>query len=269
MTRSFMTFAAAAVSLFASLGAARATVIPLAHWRGGEIDPGAVAGATANSVTQDLTDNDNDASSGSPPLYSSSTPFGPSALSYDFDGENYSRPILTTAVNNVGMESWFFFDTVPTANTVVLYNGNAGSSGFGLLVRNSQWSTLIGGETFGDTGVAVPAGEWIHVAAVRDNGTLQLYVNGSPAGSTTNVMPNTPTGSTSFGRLDGRMDEVRVFEFAAGQFDPSTDLLFTAENLLSLLPVPEPASHVLLVPSLIVVTRLRRRRVRLHETQGG
>lgn len=256
------------VAAYSIVGAsiASATVIPLVHYRAGENDPGATAGGSANTTTVDYTTNGFNATLGGSALYTNSTPYAPSTLALDFPGSaSYSRPVVTTAQNNWGMEAWVRFDTLPTTGTVLFYNGNAGSNGFGLFAREvsgtARWHTLFGGLNFGDTGIAVTGSVWQHVAAVRDNGTMRFYLNGAQVGNTFTTTPNVPAGNLSFGNLDGQMDELRVFSFNPGEFNPSTDLLFFSSNLTDLLPppAPEPTSALLVGCGVLVLAGRRRK----------
>jgi len=91
-----------ATFLFALTTSASATVIPLAHWRGGENDPGALAGNAANTTAEDFTDSGNDATLAGGSTYSSATGLASSSLSLAFtdSGDNFSRPVVTTAQDN-------------------------------------------------------------------------------------------------------------------------------------------------------------------------
>ena len=217
------------VNLFLAAAAVplHAAVVPIAYYRAGEDDPGAAAGNLGNATTVDSIAALDFSRSGSP-AYSASTGSPISELSLDFTGGgNYSRSgVIFSDVDNVGMELSVFPVSVPTSNNVILYNGNSGSNGFGLMVRNGQWSMIAGGKTYGDTGIPVEAGTWNHLAVVRDGGTTRLYVNGRPQGSSYTTAPNTPVGSTYFGQnFPGRIDEVRFFTFNPGEFKPGSDLL--------------------------------------------
>ena len=70
-----------------------------------------------------------------------------------------------------------------------------------------------------DSGVRCELGKWTHVALVCERESLQLWVNGRPAGEPLRHRPNTPTTSFSIGcdqttnrqfSLQGEIDEVRL-----------------------------------------------------------
>lgn len=94
---------------------------------------------------------------------------------------------------------------------------------------NSGWGFLYGNVLVSGT-VPVTAGVWTHLAVVRDGGVTTLYVNGQPTAVTTNSAPITPAGTMEIGQdpaccsnpaFGGVIDEVRIFTFAPGAFQPS------------------------------------------------
>ena len=113
-----------------------------------------------------------------------------------------------------------------------------GSSGWGLIIAaNNTYQALFGGVSAFGTNVAT-ANTWTHLALVRASGVSTLYVNGvatvtnatdGPLGPSGNfalgVPPQTPTSQF----FTGYIDEVRVFTFAAGQFN-TNDLLVNQLN---------------------------------------
>lgn len=90
------------------------------------------------------------------------------------------------------------------------------------LKANGLTETLIAGQG------ALQAGQWTHVAAVYDNATMRLYVDGAEVGSmphsgvvSTNgnvpiAIGNNPDGSRPF---DGQIDQVRVYDRALSPAD--------------------------------------------------
>ncbi len=155
-------------------------------------------------------------------------------------GGNYaSGPVIPGVANNFGVELWVF--PVNTGGSQCLvYNGNTGSSGWGLFLSGTNFEGLYGGDTFVCSTPAT-AGAWVHLALVCDNGVTTLYTNGVAASSATVFGPLSPAGSFLVGadngggeNFSGYVDEVRVFDFAEGQFSPQDLLVFQYPSLTAL-----------------------------------
>ena len=103
------------------------------------------------------------------------------------------------------------------------------------------------------TAQVMNANQWHHVAAVVDNGTITLYVDGQPSAThsfTGNIshasdLPNHIGGSPGFGgrNFNGVIDEVRIWSSARTQaelLDNSiVDLTGNEENLVAYFPMNE------------------------------
>ena len=233
-----------------------ATITVVGDWRMGESgrvgesDPGVISGEPASFLV-DATGGHNLNVQG-PASYQSDV--GVEALAHtasflcvDFTGSSFaSNSIVSTAVNNFGIEAWVN-PTEVTSDQIIAYNGDTATSGWGIMISGSAYSALYGGKVIFSAGTAVP-GVWTHVAVVRDNGTSTLYINGV-AISTSPATPNVPVDNFAVGAppfnpdnqfFTGLIDEVRVFTFATGQFS-NTDLLINS----TLTPVTtEPASAI-------------------------
>lgn len=109
-----------------------------------------------------------------------------------------SSAVATTATNNFTCAVWarvFGWSN----QTSLIYNGNGGSSGWGLTLDNSNGiSGLFGGVVFGSS-VVIPTGTWFHALLMRNAGTAQVVVNGYRYSSTWANSPNTPAGSVHIG----------------------------------------------------------------------
>jgi sugar lactone lactonase YvrE len=217
---------------------ARATITILDYWHLGDNDPGAVSGGAVTNLidsagAQNLTAQGtatytNDVSTTAAARTGSS-------LSVAFtNGALASSPIVSSVVDNFGIECWVKPAADVNAGQVIVYNGSTATSGWGFLLSGSQFLGLYGGVDIFGTGAAVP-NVWTHVALVRDSGNSTLYVNGVPAG-TSLATPHTPGGNFAIAAppqvpigsgqsLTGRVDEVRMFVFAPGQFN-TNDLLY-------------------------------------------
>ena len=250
-------------------GNAFGTVTTVGLWRLGDDDGGAVAGGAGNATSTAAVGPDLTARTGSP-LYSSDTPGGSSSLSMDFDlGEYYnttSGSLPTTADDNFGIEAWVKRDSV-SGDQGIAWNGTVG--GWALLTRGTDIvGHLSGVGDVGTGGTAISTGEWFHAALVRDSGVSTLYLNGIANGTTNGGTPTALSGSFWVGQIagapssfdsDGKIDHVRVFTFAAGEFDPATDLTL---SLAAASTAPEPSTIILALLGFLGVLASRRRRRR-------
>jgi hypothetical protein len=216
----------------------RATVTAVSYWRMGENDPGVAAGTATN--TTDPTGGRTLTLRGAPSYSSGVSPAAAtltgSAWCMSFTTGSYgTNAVIPLLTNNFGIELWVKPNDT-TGNKSLAYNGNTGSSGWGLYQIGATYQGLFGGVAFFGSGTAA-AGIWAHVALVRNNGTNTLYVNGAAAGTATTAPPNPAVGLFAMGaaapdvsvdRYGGYLDEVRVFTFAAGAFS-TNDLLLTPQ----------------------------------------
>ena len=221
-----------------SLFSARATITVQNYWRLGENDPGAGAGVAASKTTDLIGAATITNFPGTPsvlPVYGTNV----SALAATATGSQYGilytngqygvGRALPGLTNNFGLELWVNPASVD-ANQCLFYNGNTGSSGFGLYVFYGNFAVLYGNVAY-MAGPAATPGVWTHLALVCHDGITTLYVNGSAAASRT-LVPFNAAGNTlaavNTGANDyfvGMLDEVRLFTFASGQFSAS-DLLY-------------------------------------------
>ena len=145
-------------------------------------------------------------------------------------GNGYNAP-----ENNVGVEVWVRSSAVSQSNKHVFgtgsnvnginigYDANPGNGSIG-------WFGAVAGKAYvGSVGTAnYTAGQWIHLAVVRNNGVSTFYVNGVASGTSTSVPDNatvthlaTNAGGFVGGYFGGDVAEARIFTFDAGQFNTS------------------------------------------------
>jgi hypothetical protein len=222
------------------LSAGASSVVPLAYYRLGENDPGAVAGQPADTNTIDIIGGVNLSQLGNPPIYDTNTGVAGSTLCIDVDGGGYTNSApIPTPVNNWGIEAWVLADS--TTNSLssdgyaqIAYNGNSGPGGMGLYAApGGQYIGLCGGIAVVG-GAPVVAGKWTHLAMVVTGGKTSFYVNGVL--NATGPQPAVPIDFFGIGinsskpggweQFQGSIDEVRVFGVVPGKFSVS-DLLLT------------------------------------------
>jgi len=175
------------------------------------------------------------------PVYSADVANANSTLSLVFDGSQYAT--ATNSLNlttNFGVEAWVKPSSTSGSDRFIVYSGNPGGSGWGILQDGSsgKFQALFGGVTFVGLG-DVTVGQWTHLAFVCTGTNATFYVNGVPSGTPVAQLPTSPSTSITIGAPDsspsvdhfqGNIDEVRVFTFAPGEFVP-TDLLYTVRPL--------------------------------------
>ncbi len=138
---------------------------------------------------------------------------------------------LTTAVDNITMETWVKAETlsVGAPNIRIMYNGNSGPDGYGIYLTGANKNPCI---LIGQIGWLIAQGamlsvnQWYHLCAVRSGGVWHLYINGveqALTGIDANIYttPHTPTGGFSIGNnaavpenFTGCFDEVRFWTVA-------------------------------------------------------
>ena len=243
----------------ASTYAAVATSLgPLAYWRLGE---------TTGILAFDYW-------GGHPAFYSNVLQGAASgALSQDDDGGvvvmgagSFVRTLEVQPFNFTGTQpftlaAWVNVNQFPTSNGRARLFSNrwlvGGTGGYGLAFLNNNTLRFTGfGVADADASVSsFTAGQWYHVAAVRSNTTVYLYINGvlANSGTVNNINPtiyplqlggNPNFASATDGEsLDGSVDDAAVFNRALSSSEISA--LYTARygSLLppSITKAPTPA----------------------------
>lgn len=153
-----------------------------------------------------------------------------------FTGAASARaPVTATSLTSgITLEAWVRWDG-GAGSQAVMYNGNSGTSGYGIYLENGRVRILAGGVDWATcTTCALAQGEWTHLAAVRtttvwflfQNGVLQTLDNPTltawaPVGRFS--IASSPSGGE---RLVGAIDEVRVWTEARSPAEIERD--FTA-----------------------------------------
>jgi hypothetical protein len=118
----------------------------------------------------------------------------------DFDGvDDYIQSnLVTTAIDNVSIEAWINWGGNTGASQVIFYNGDASTSGYGLLIENgtNKLQLLLGGITIVNSNDILPVNKWHHIALVRESGTWKLYMDNNIQSLSSTSTPNVPTAQT-------------------------------------------------------------------------
>lgn len=237
------------------------------QWRFGESDAGAVAGNTFGATTTATVGATNLSVTGTI-TYSSNTGGTGSTLSGSLGSDSYfSTDVITslTPTSSFIMETWFK-PTTTTGSRLLIYNGNASTTGIGLLLSGTNIDVLRGGNT--DTAVAgYNVNQWNYAALVYDyngtTGTIKVFVNGattpvytlSSGGAFNALTGGSQTFSVGQG-LAGSVDETRISTFTSGTFN--TSML----SYGSMSAIPEPSTYAAIFGACALGLAAYRRRRR-------
>jgi autotransporter-associated beta strand protein len=224
-------------------------VTPVAWYRFGENDPGAAPDIAITNATTDSAGVNHLKQFGSP-LYSTAVSTDAvtqvaSSLGVQLNGSGQylSNAVVTSVVDNFGIEAWVKPNAVSSTYHFIAYNGDTANNGWGIAWQDGVLQGWFGNVILFGSGVITP-GLWAHVALVRDNGLSTLYLNGEPVSNPTIFGPKPPTTGFAIGIrpqtptsefFNGAIDEVRVFTFAPGQFT-TNDLLLNRISTLTAVP---------------------------------
>ena len=159
---------------------------------------------------------------------------------WDFDGTDnnirISRNDFTSSGNiNFSIESWFYFDTLPTLPTSKGYIWDQSPGAGGIAFRASTAGDLTtfayptggGGVVLTNSGVTLQAGQWYHAVSVFETNKVSLYLNGelsnvtnatiasvADVGNTDFFIGCASDGGTGNGSefMDGRIGAIRIYD---------------------------------------------------------
>ena len=162
---------------------------------------------------------------------------------YSFDGsQGYFDIGYVAPSNNVGIELWVRTSNLTQENRTIFGTGST-LTGMSIGYEGGQggsvgWFGAVAGAAY--AGNLLPAsytaGEWIHLAVVRDDGITAFYVNGvatSMSFGPASTPPNPIDAATNAhigwtpggGGFEGDIAQARIFTFEPGGFS-TTDLLY-------------------------------------------
>ena len=148
------------------------------------------------------------------------------------DNITISRDDFTTDSKiDFSIESWFYFNTLPTLSTSKGYIWDQSPGASGVAFRASTAGDLTtfayptggGGVVLTNSGVTLQTGQWYHAVSVFETNKVSLYVNGELSNATTNatIASVADPGNTDFSIgsandgsefMDGRIGEFRIYK---------------------------------------------------------
>lgn len=151
------------------------------------------------------------------------------ALSFDGVSQSVEMSNVTSAARNVSMSAWFRTADYTADRQVIVYNGNGGTNGYGVIINmegesDGSLRVLYGGVAWFDTGVDITDSSWHHVAlSISSDGTpvKNVYLDGSLIYTNGASVPGTPGTGTGIGNdhsgtntpfFKGQIDEVRIYD---------------------------------------------------------
>lgn len=152
-------------------------------------------------------------------------PAAGSALAFDGIDDYLSLGNVAVSGGVLTIEAWVRPDIQGSARILEKFEDYSVQLTAGNLVRfmtryGFTWDIL-------DGQVACPPGEWTHIACVMDGSTKRIYINGEPDTdgaysqsikvTTNNLIAGASSPDASQGRLDGTIDDIRVWNVARTQ----------------------------------------------------
>ncbi|MBI9015861.1 MAG: carbohydrate binding domain-containing protein [Phycisphaerae bacterium] len=143
----------------------------------------------------------------------------------DFDGEDdyVGLPSLGINSNTVTLSAWIKTDGIQDAWDGVIFNRTSGDAGINF-IANNVLSYHWGGSYGWNSGIEIPAGQWVFVAMVVEPDLITMYAsNGDIFVSKTrsgSFDKQDFSGTTYIGRdssdrsFKGSIDEVRIYNYA-------------------------------------------------------
>ena len=146
--------------------------------------------------------------------------FGDAALHLDGTGD-FAKTELSTAFGTGDFTIECFYYNSASFASANRYLFDFGSNGLRIQFYNGAIYYIVGSSTITTTAAGVTHNNWYHLAAVRYNGQMNLYIDGVSRGTQNSVTDNLTERSLTIGdygggsqALLGFIDEFRISNFA-------------------------------------------------------
>lgn len=157
------------------------------------------------------------------PVYQTAGPYTSDYAVRCPGGAGFNRGTLVSTVqSNFTIEMWVMVEAVTANDQTLIYQGNSGANGWGIVVdTNRTFQYLCGGVALGaSSSGAIGSATFTHIAVKRAASQWTYYVNGSvdtANAGTTN--PGAPSGTTTrvinaAGSAQGRYAYIAIYESA-------------------------------------------------------
>ncbi len=225
-------------------GIAKFNVSPTKYLTSGLVGYWTMDGNNVNWATGAVTDSSGKGNTGTIVNMATSTAVaaGKIGQALNFDGVDDMVQITDAAslrpTGDMTVATWVKLDVLPVTRgeqATLISKAASGVTSYQLFVSGSsnkpifQWDNTTPTDYFASYDTALTTGIWYHLVGVKDGAVLRFYFNGSDAGT----IPGSPTGTmyvtgpgplrfgspNASGRLDGQMDEVRVYNRALGAYE--------------------------------------------------
>jgi len=181
-----------------------------------------------NSGIYDVSENNTLETVGNAQANTTQSKWGGSSIYFDGNGDCLTIPsniIFQYGTGNFTIEFWLYSNAFPTTgnyHNLFDHRGGIFTQNQGCLSLYNTGSVIQLWFDFGSTNILKPTytpsiNTWNHIAAVRNSGTLTLYVNGTSIGSTAHTSNYTLVYKTFIGSYDGSvsffngyMEDLRV-----------------------------------------------------------
>lgn len=210
---------------------AQAKVKPVVYYNFGEVAN--VSFATAPNEIKPSKGNILLSAVGAPLFYadapSDKAAKGHGSILFDGKADGYrTSQAIGMANENMVLEVWVKARELDKGTGVVVANGN-GKGGYTIAQRNKEWILISGGTSVVKVGEVVK-GQWTHLAAVIENGSGSVWMNGKKTktfGTSGVLSDNFSVAISDEGKepFHGEIYEIRYSTFNNGEFKPDADFL--------------------------------------------
>lgn len=178
--------------------------------------------------------------------------------------------VVSTLTDSITLEAWVKWKGTTGHSQGIVYNGNTGSTGYGLYISEDLWdgyvdclAILAGGLEImhvldgGGNPYVLPLNTWVHLAIVSNAGHWSVYANGTALTSldSYDFTPSTPSGDFVVGasnvateEFNGVIEEVRFSSSVRymSNFTPPSAPFTTDANTIALYHFNEDSGSVAL-----------------------